>query len=74
LLRRWQPLTTAGAQDRVSKGLQAIAGMMERLGRVRFRYEMTTAQALRATLDVEPAARLVDPSPRPRVAPTDGTR
>jgi len=74
LLRRWQPLTTPGAQDRVSKGLVAISDMMERLGRVRFRYEMPTAQVLRATLDVEPAARLGETHQRPRVPTTDSQR
>jgi hypothetical protein len=74
LLRRWQPLATPGAQDRVSKGLIAISDMMERLGRVRFRYEMPSAQVLRATLDVEPASRLGESPQRPRVPTTDRTR
>jgi hypothetical protein len=52
----------------------AISDMMERLGRVRFRYEMPTAQVLRATLDVEPAARLGETPQRPRVPTTDSQR
>ncbi len=74
LMRRWQPLTTPGVQDRVSKGLSAISDMMEKLGRVRFRYEMPSPVSLKATVEIEPPAKLAEPAGRPRVPATDVRR
>ena len=74
LMRRWQPLTTPGVQDRVAKGLSAISDMMEKLGRVRFRYDMPSPVSLRATVEIEPPAKLAEPSTWPRVPAADVKR
>jgi hypothetical protein len=78
MLRRWQPLVeprpdalTApkapprpAANDRISRGILALSDMMERLGRVRFRYEMPSPTAIRAHFEVEPQGRLGEPARR----------
>jgi hypothetical protein len=66
MLRRWQPLVeprpaAAPAGDRVSRGILALSDMMERLGRVRFRYEMPSPTQVRAHFEVEPQGRLAEP-------------
>ncbi|MFZ9913951.1 MAG: hypothetical protein ACO3IB_01245, partial [Phycisphaerales bacterium] len=58
LLRRWMPLATGGADDRVAHGIEALSKAMERLGRVRFEFEMPSALTLRARIEVEPLATL----------------
>lgn len=58
LLRRWQPLAAAGDKDRVALGLAALSDTMERLGRVRFQYELPTPSTIRATVEIEPLGRL----------------
>lgn len=63
MLRRWQPLVQPGVNDRVARGLGALAEILERLGRIRFRYEMPSQHQVRATLEVEPLGRL-NPQPR----------
>ncbi len=58
LLRRWQPLVTADGNDRFKRGLAALSEMMERLGRIRFRYEMPNALEVDAQFDIEPLGQL----------------
>lgn len=64
LLRRWQPLVTADGNQRVARGLQAISAMLERLGRIRFRYELPTPSRVHAEFDLEPMGRLLTPARR----------
>jgi len=67
LLRRWMPLATGGADDRVSHGIEALSKAMERLGRVRFEFEMPTSLTLHARVEIEPLATLAPtrlPSPK----------
>jgi len=45
----------------VSRGILALSDMMERLGRVRFRYEMPSPTQVRAHFEVEPQGRLAEP-------------
>ena len=66
LLRRWQPLVREGVEDRVSVGLRAVADVMQRLGRVRFRYDMASPTRVQATLEIEPLGQLHDPLGRTR--------
>jgi hypothetical protein len=61
LLRRWQPLVTAEGNDRFKRGLAALSEMMERLGRIRFRYEMPNALEVDAQFDIEPLGQLQAP-------------
>ena len=65
LLRRWQPLVTPDGNERVARGLGAISGMLERLGRIRFRYEMPSPSQVRAEFELEPMGRLATPPRRP---------
>jgi len=66
LLRRWQPLATEGVEDRVAVGLRAVSDVMERLGRVRFRYDMGGPTRLEAVLEIEPMAQLQGTTGRPK--------
>lgn len=61
LLRRWMPLATRAPDDRVARGVEALSTALERLGRVRFRYEMPTPLTLRAVVEIEPAGSLAAP-------------
>ncbi len=53
LLRRWRPLATNAPNDRVGSGLEALAATIERLGRVRFMYELPTDNSVRATIEID---------------------
>ena len=53
LLRRWRPLASNAANDRVGSGLEALAATFERLGRVRFMYELPTDNSVRATIEID---------------------
>ena len=67
LLRRWQPLVADDGNDRFKRGLAALSEMLDRLGRIRFRYRMPTPLQVEAQLDIEPLGQL-----QPRG--TDATR
>ncbi len=58
LLRRWQPLVVEGKQDRVSRGLSALSDLLERMGRVRFRYDLPTNLRVHALVDIESPGHL----------------
>jgi len=66
LLRRWQPLVRDGVEDRVSVGLRAVADVFERLGRVRFRYDMASPTRVHAVLEIEPLGQLQELQTRPK--------
>ena len=66
LLRRWQPLAREGVEDRVSIGLRAVADVLERLGRVRFRYDMSSPTQVHASLEIEPLVQLNEQPNRPK--------
>lgn len=61
LLRRWMPLATRAPEDRVARGIEALSTALERLGRVRFQYEMPTPLTLRAVVEIEPVGTLEAP-------------
>lgn len=58
LLRRWQPLVAADGNERFKRGLAALSDMLDRLGRIRFRYEMPTPLQVEAQFDIEPLGQL----------------
>ena len=62
LLRRWKPLVAepqnAMKEDRVARGIGALAETIERLGRLRFEYESPGIGRLNATVDIEPLGSL----------------
>lgn len=58
LLRRWQPLVAADGNERFKRGLAALSDMLDRLGRIRFRYEMPTPLQVEAEFDIEPLGQL----------------
>lgn len=66
LLRRWQPLVTDGVEDRVAVGLRAVSDVADRLGRVRYRYDMAGPNRLHAVLEIEPMVQLKDAPGAPR--------
>lgn len=61
MLRRWQPLVVPRGNDRVARGLAAISELFERMGRIRFRYEMPAAARVEAVVEFEPLGRLLPP-------------
>ena len=69
LLRRWQPLAVPGGRDRVSSGLAAVSQMLERMGRMRFRYELSGPRQIRASIDIEPLGRLLETPGKKLAAP-----
>ena len=69
LLRRWQPLAVPGGRDRVSSGLAAVSQMLERMGRMRFRYELSGPRQIRAIIDIEPLGRLSETPGKKLAAP-----
>jgi hypothetical protein len=65
LLRRWRPLVAANADlanDRVFRGLEALAETIEALGKLRFEYTMSLQGALRATVEFDPLGRVRSPA------------
>jgi hypothetical protein len=58
LLRGWQPLVTNNGDQRLVRGLAALSDTLEKLGRVRFRYDMPTARRIEAQFDIEPLGQL----------------
>jgi hypothetical protein len=73
LIRAWEPLVDPNGQGRLARGLASVSDMFERLGRIRFQYDMPAPQHLRATLEIEAPARLRESPERPRPLPV-GTR
>jgi hypothetical protein len=72
MLRRWQPLVVPRGNDRVARGLGAIAELLERMGRIRFRYEMPAAASVEAVVEIEPLGRLLAPVKRENpISPTN---
>lgn len=66
LIRRWRPFASDDPADRVSRGLDAIAGTFERFGRIRFRYERPSLNRVRATIELEQPGML---APKPAAPP-----
>jgi hypothetical protein len=64
LLRGWQPLVTNNGDQRLSRGLAALSDTLEKLGRVRFRYDMPTPRRVEAQFDIEPLGQLAPPPAR----------
>lgn len=58
VLRRWRPLAGEDANDRVGRGIEALASTIEQLGRLRFTYESPAPGRLVARIDLEPLGRL----------------
>jgi hypothetical protein len=56
--RGWQPLVTNNGDQRLVRGLAALSDTLEKLGRVRFRYDMPTARRIEAQFDIEPLGQL----------------
>jgi len=73
LLRRWQPLVAADGNERFRRGLAALSDILERLGRIRFRYEMPTPLQVEAQLDIEPLGQL-QPREAAKAAVKDATK
>jgi hypothetical protein len=59
LIRAWQPLVEGKGPGvaRLQRGLEAVAIALEGVGKVSFRYETPSANALRATVDIVQAPR-----------------
>jgi hypothetical protein len=69
LLRTWKPLSapaSAAGEDRVTRGVVALAEALERLGRMRFRYDFAGERTIRAEIEFDERAR---PAPTTRSAP-----
>ena len=58
IIRRWRPLAGDAPDDRVARGLEAVAEALSHLGRVRFEYTLPSAHRIDAVLRFEPRARL----------------
>ncbi len=58
VLRRWRPLAGEDANDRVGRGIEALAATIEQLGRLRFTYESPAPGRLVARIDLEPLGTL----------------
>jgi hypothetical protein len=66
LLRDWKPLsaaTPAAPDDRVARGVMALAEAVERLGRMRFRYDFAGERTLRAEVEFDERARPAPTAP-----------
>lgn len=64
LLRRWRPLVAADADpanDRVLRGLEALAETVEAVGKLRFEYTLSAQGALRATVEFDPLGSVRSP-------------
>jgi len=69
LLRSWKPLSAqapAAPEDRVTRGVVALAEALERLGRMRFRYDFAGERTIRAEIEFDERAR---PAPTTRAVP-----
>ncbi len=69
LLRSWKPLSAqapAAREDRVTRGVAALAEALERLGRMRFRYDFAGGRTIRAEIEFDERAR---PAATTKVAP-----
>ncbi|MCE2883609.1 MAG: hypothetical protein LW806_01740 [Planctomycetaceae bacterium] len=58
VLRRWRPLAGDAPDDRVGRGIDALAATVEELGRMRFSYTAPGVGRLQATVELEPLGRL----------------
>ncbi len=58
LIRRWRPLAGDGPDDRIARGLEAVADAMSHLGRMRFEYTLPNEHRIDAVLRLEPRVRL----------------
>ena len=79
ILRRWRPLVVdeLGGRDRISRGLDALARVIEGLGRIRFRYQTPGPHRVEAILEIDPALRFAGPptaTQKPSSAVQTGTR
>jgi hypothetical protein len=72
VLRRWRPLAGEDPNDRVGRGIDALAATIEQLGRLRFAYESPAPGRLMAKIDLEPLGTL-RPSP-PSTGTSNGPR
>ncbi|MEY2795650.1 MAG: hypothetical protein RIR10_1366, partial [Planctomycetota bacterium] len=63
VLRRWRPLASNDPNDRVGRGIDALAATIEQLGRLRFAYESPAPGRLMAKIDLEPLGTLQSPRP-----------
>jgi hypothetical protein len=59
VLRRWRPLASDQPEDRVARGLEALATTIAGLGRLRFSYIAPGPGRLQATVELEPLGRLL---------------
>jgi hypothetical protein len=63
VLRRWRPLAGEDPNDRVGRGIDALAATIEQLGRLRFAYESPAPGRLTARIDLEPLGTLRSSQP-----------
>ncbi|MBI1302424.1 MAG: hypothetical protein GC172_01325 [Phycisphaera sp.] len=66
LLRTWKPLSLSAPdvpEDRVARGIAAVADALERLGRMRFRYDFPSERTIRAEIEFDERARPASTAP-----------